>query len=176
MTAGVKRKLRWGLLLTLAASIFFFGWRLRGRARQVAWHVAHHSELQLSRTVYTVPLQWRVLTQDSSVAFLVDAPLSLGKIRTTTVTLGESRENKDALDGSALADEKESFANNGKLMLVRRFHTDFQDAVCLEGTRREFPADYFVECHGSAGTFSFFTGDPDLINGYYAILETGRLR
>ena len=64
---------------------------------------------------------------------------------------------------------------NGKPVIERRCHTDFQDAICLEEPRQNF-RELFVKCLGSSGAYSLFTGEPGLINGYCAILQSARSR
>jgi len=181
MTARVKGKpMRWGICFALLALACWFGWRLRRQTRQIAWHIAYHDQLRLKETVYTVPLQWDVggyvETKLSSGAFLQYAPLSLRKIKNTTVTVADRGEHQpEVFDDSFVTTLKRDFAN-GKPVIERRFHTDFQDAICLEGTSPEFPSEVFVKCLGSSGTYSLFTGDPDLINEYYAILKSAHSR
>lgn len=169
--------MRWAICALLALT-YWFGWRFQ----QIAWHIDNHDRLILNETAYAVPLQWYVVryleTELSSGAILQYAPLSLRKIKNTTVTVTDLREHQrvvfdDVVKGDSA---KRNFAKgdfaNGKPVIERRFHTDYQDVICLEGTSAVFSSELSVKCLGSSGMYSLFTGAPDLINEYYAILKS----
>jgi hypothetical protein len=172
--------MRRGVYLALLALACWFGWQLRYQGWQIAWHIAHRDELVLKETVYRVPMQWcieRYLeTEISSGAILQYAPLSLRKVKNTTVTVADRGQHQpEVFNDNYVTSLRRAFAN-GKPVTERRFHTDFQDAICLEGTSPEFPNELLAKCLGSSGTYSLFTGDPDLINEYYAILKSAHSR
>jgi hypothetical protein len=110
------------------------------------WHIANHDQLILRGTVYIVPLQWYIVdyaeTKASSGAFLQYAPVWRRQSRLTTVTVADYGEHQPLVFDDSL---KRGF-DNGKPVIERRFHTDFQDVICLKGTSPEFPSEPFVKC------------------------------
>ena len=144
---------------------------LLASSRNVAWHTVHRNNLQLSRTIYTVPLAWYVSSESPSFAFL-----TAGLTYRTMVSLKDGMEREDIPFESMFTSERDSFASRGKLIVERRrVRTGFEEDLCLEGTQQILGDAYFVECFGPSGTVSFFSGDREWVDSYYNIVKSARL-
>ena len=145
---------------------------LLASSRNVAWHAVHRNNLQLSRTIYTVPLAWYVSSESPSFAFLT----ATRYVRPTMVSLKDGMEREDIPFESMFTSERDSFASRGKLIVERsRVRTGFEEDSCLEGTQQILGDSYVVECFGPSGTFSFFSGDREWVDSYYNIVKSARL-
>jgi hypothetical protein len=173
---------RWRWVVGVALSAVLVYWlsvhrRLLLRAllassRNVAWHAVHRNNLQLSRTIYTVPLSWYVSSESPSVAFLT----ATRHVRPTFVSLKDGMEREDIPFESMFTSERDSFAGRGKLIVERRrVRTGFEEDLCLEGTQQILGDAYVVECFGPSGTVSFFSGDRERADSYYNIVKSARL-
>jgi hypothetical protein len=106
---------------------------LLASSRNVAWHAVHRNNLQLSRTIYTVPLAWYVSSESPSFAFLT----ATRYVRPTMVSLKDGMEREDIPFESMFTSERDSFASRGKLIVERRrVRTGFEEDLCLEGTQQ----------------------------------------
>ena len=173
MRPELKRKLRRGAIcVAIAAVIYWLGLPFAMRSWQLVWHIAHHNQLRLSRSVYTVPLRWLVQRPSPSVALLVDAPPLVGTV--TTAFISESLPKRQVALDSVVVLEQQTFAKGGELQGVRRLHTDAEETACLEGTQRALPGIYVVHCFGSSGMLSLFAGDRARVEAYYTIIGSAR--
>jgi hypothetical protein len=135
-------------------------------AHNIVWHTIHRNHLALSHTVYTVPLDWRVSSESRSFAFL------MARTRTPTmVSLNDGVQGENLSFGDIVASARKSFSDRGEL-IERRFQTGFEESFCFEGTQQE--VGYVVECFGSSGTRSLFSGDRDWVDRYYEIIKSAR--
>ena len=173
MSPELKRKLRrCGICAVIAVAIYWLGPPLVMRSWQIGRHVAHRNQLRLSRNVYIVPLRWFVEMPSSSDALLVDAPLSVTRV--TTISISESAPKRQVVLDNLLAANQQMFVKDGELHGVRRLRTEAEEVACLEGTLRALPGFYLVNCYGSSGMYSFFAGDPARVGAYYTVIASAR--
>ena len=169
---------RWRWVVGVALSAVLVYWLavhrrlLLASSRNVAWHAVHRNNLQLSRTIYTVPLAWYVSSESPSFAFLT----ATRYVRPTMVSLKDGIEREDIPFESMFTSERDSFASRGKLIVERRrVRTGFEEDLCLEGTQQILGDAYVVECFGPSGTVSLFSGDREWVDSYYNIVKSARL-
>ena len=170
---------RWRWVVGVALSAVLVYWlavhrrHLLASSRNVAWHAVHRNNLQLSRTIYTVPLAWQVSSEGPSSAFLI----ATRYVRNPTmVSLEDGMEREDIPFESMFTSERDSFASRGKLIVERRrVRTGFEEDSCLEGTQQILGDAYVVECFGPSGTVSLFSGDREWVDSYYNIVKSARL-